>query len=161
MNFGPLAAEIGSLLWGAPINFNGFRFLALLLQRRRSTEANQTLHDIWPSPGLVHCIYIFGALAPLRNFAGCKIHYASKSCALQNIGSVTARHSSSGRQPNCGVEQRAPYIFGRAAITLEIGSHASCISFGTENRTHPNQTKIAKNHTQPDPNQGLSQPMSL
>jgi len=36
---------------------------------------------------------------------------------------VTARHSSSGRQPNCGVEQRAPPIFGRAAIRFGIGPH--------------------------------------
>jgi len=33
--------------------------------------------------------------------------------------------SSSGRQPNCGVEQRAPPIFVRAAITLGIGPHSS------------------------------------
>ena len=39
------------------------------------------------------------------------------------LGSVTALHSSSGRQPNCGVQQRAPPIFGRAAITLGIGPH--------------------------------------
>jgi len=35
-------------------------------------------------------------------------------------GSVTAWHSSSEHQPNCGVEQRAPPIFGRAAITLAL-----------------------------------------
>ena len=51
VNFGPVAAEIGSLVWGTPAI--GFRVLASLLQRRRSTEANQTLHDVWPSPGLV------------------------------------------------------------------------------------------------------------
>ena len=27
------------------------------------------------------------------------------------------------RQPNCGVEQRAPPVFGKAAITLGIGPH--------------------------------------
>ena len=54
VNFSPLAAEIGSLVWSALANFNGFGVLASLLQRRRSTEANQTLHDLWPSPGLVH-----------------------------------------------------------------------------------------------------------
>jgi len=27
----------------------------------------------------------------------------------------------------CGVEQRAPPIFGRAAIALGIGTHSSCI----------------------------------
>jgi len=67
VNFGALAAEIVSLVWGTPGNFNGFRVLAALI--------------------------------------------------------FTARHSSSGRQPNCGIEQRAPAIFGRAAITLGIGPH--------------------------------------
>ena len=56
VNFGPLAAEIVSLVWGASGNFNGFRVLATLLQRRRSTEVNQTLHYVWPSPGLVRYI---------------------------------------------------------------------------------------------------------
>jgi len=65
VNFGPLAADIVSLVWGTPGNFNGFRV----------------------------------------------------------FGSVTARQSSSWRQPNCGVEQRAPPIFGRAAITLGIRPH--------------------------------------
>ena len=67
VNFGPLAAEIVSLVWGSPGNFNGVRVLAAL------------------------------------------------------------RHSSSGRQPNCGVEQRAPPIFGRATITLGIGPHSRFI----------------------------------
>ena len=30
-NFGPLAAEIISLVWGTPGNFNGFRVLAAIL----------------------------------------------------------------------------------------------------------------------------------
>jgi len=54
VNFGLLAPEIILLVWGTPANFNGFRFLASLLQRRRSPEANQTLHDAWPSPWLLH-----------------------------------------------------------------------------------------------------------
>jgi len=68
LNFGPLTPEIGSGVCGTPANFNGFRVLASLLQRRRSLEANQTLHDIWPSPGLVHYIYIFGGSCPLTEF---------------------------------------------------------------------------------------------
>jgi len=41
--------------------------LASLLQQRRSTDVNQILHDVWPSPGLVHYIglYIFGSSCPL------------------------------------------------------------------------------------------------
>jgi len=42
---------------------------------------------------------------------------------VSRLGGVTARHSNSGRQPNCGVEQRAPPIFDRAAITLGIGPY--------------------------------------
>jgi len=57
--FGPLMAEIGWRVWGTPANFNRFRILALLLHRRRSTEVNQTLHAVWPSPALEHYIHIF------------------------------------------------------------------------------------------------------
>ena len=46
---------------------------------------------------------------------------------VSRLGSVTVRHFSSGRQPNCGVEQRPPPIFGRAAITLGTGPHSSWI----------------------------------
>jgi len=31
VNFGPLAADMISLVWGTPGNFNGFRVLAALL----------------------------------------------------------------------------------------------------------------------------------
>ena len=82
VKFVPLMAEIGWPVWGTQTNFNGFRMLASLLHRCRSTDINQTLHDVWPSPGLVHYIYIFQALAPWGNFARCKIHFAPKSCAL-------------------------------------------------------------------------------
>ena len=61
----------------------GFRVLASLLHRRWSTEVNQTLHDVWPSPGLVHYIYIFRGCCPLTEFCPwCKIHFASKSCVI-------------------------------------------------------------------------------
>jgi len=60
--------EICWRVWGTPANFNGFRVLASLLQRRRSPDANQTLHDVWPSTALVHYIYIFGGFCPLTEF---------------------------------------------------------------------------------------------
>jgi len=31
VNFGPLAVEIGSLVWGTPANFNGLRVFSALL----------------------------------------------------------------------------------------------------------------------------------
>jgi len=68
VNFGPLTPDIGSGVCGTPANFNGFRVLASLLYRRGSTEVNQTLHDVWPSPWLVHCRYIFGRSYPVTEF---------------------------------------------------------------------------------------------
>ena len=49
------------------------------------------------------------------NWFGSSRHL-SKFQRLSRLGSVTAH--GSGRQPNCGVEQRAPPIFGRAASTF-------------------------------------------
>ena len=51
---------------------------------------------------------------------------------VSRLGSVTALHASSGRQPNCGVQQRAPPVVGRAAITLGIGPHSSLYLIRTE-----------------------------
>jgi len=135
VNFGPLAPEIGSLVSGTPANFNGFCVLASLLQRRRSTEVNQsldgvwsspalvyyiyifggscpvaaitrstevsqTLYDVWPSPGLIHYVYIFGSSCPDGILPPAKFTLLPSSLAFSYIGSITTRHSSSGRQPN-------------------------------------------------------------
>ena len=43
VNFGPLAAEIVSLVWGTPANFNGFRVLAALLHGTLVVGVSQTL----------------------------------------------------------------------------------------------------------------------
>jgi len=59
---------------GHPSKLQRFRLLPSLLQRCCSTEVSQTLHDVWPSPGLVH--------SPWWNFERCRIHFASKSCTL-------------------------------------------------------------------------------
>ena len=91
VNFGPLMAEIGWRVWSTLTNFNGVRFLASLLQRCRSVEVNQTLHDVWPSLGLVH--YVYGILSVAR-------FTLRPSLAFSCFGSVTARHWNSGHQPN-------------------------------------------------------------
>jgi len=80
VNFGRLTAEIRWRVWGSRANFNGFRVLPSLLQRRRLPEANQTLRDVWPSPGLVHYIYTFGISGLLTEF-----------CHMQNSLSVHLR----------------------------------------------------------------------
>jgi len=99
-SFGPLTAEIGLPIWGTPANFNGFRVLPSLLQRHRSAEANQTLHDVWPSPGLLRYVYVFGGACPLTEFGQLQNSLYVPSLAFSHIGSVTARHFSSGCQSN-------------------------------------------------------------
>jgi len=42
VNFGPLAAEIGSLVWGIPTNFNEFRVLAAFLHGTLVVGVSQT-----------------------------------------------------------------------------------------------------------------------
>ena len=76
VNFGSLVAEIGLPVWGTPANFNRFRMLASLLWRRHSTEVNQTLHDVWPSLGLVHYTFFGGegGSCPLAEL--CQVHYS-------------------------------------------------------------------------------------
>jgi len=43
VNFGPLAAEISSVLWGIPANFSWFRVLAALLHGTLVVGVSQTL----------------------------------------------------------------------------------------------------------------------
>ena len=89
VNFGPLVAEIDRRVWGTPANFNGFRILASLLQRLRSTEVNQTLHDVWLCSGLVQCIYILELLPRNGILPGAKFTLRP-SLAFSYIGSNTA-----------------------------------------------------------------------
>jgi len=41
-NFSPLAAETGSVVWGTPANFNGFRVLAAILHGTPALGVRQT-----------------------------------------------------------------------------------------------------------------------
>ena len=43
VNFGPLGAEIVSLVWGTPANFNGFRVFSALLHGTPVMGVSQTL----------------------------------------------------------------------------------------------------------------------
>jgi len=44
VGFGPLAAEIGPVVWDTPANFNGFRILAALLHGTPAVDVSQTSH---------------------------------------------------------------------------------------------------------------------
>jgi len=99
-NVGPLRAGVSLPVWGTPANFNRFRVLASLLQRRRSTKANQTLHNLWSSPWLVHYIYTFQGLLPPDGILPGADFTLRPSLAFSYIGSITAWHLTSGHQPN-------------------------------------------------------------
>ena len=124
VNFGPLTAEIDSGVWGTQANFIGFRVLASLLQRCRSPEANQTLHDVcrlldW------YTIYTFsGALAPDGILPGAKFTLCP-SLAFSYIGSVTARHCSSGLEPNFAAwyKEWNYRTFTEDGTYIPLGSH--------------------------------------
>jgi len=99
--------------FGHPSKFQPVvRFGFAILNWRRATEVNQTLHDVWPSPRLVHYIYILVALAPSRNSARCKIHFAP-NLAFSYIGMIIAWHSSSGfslSSATCNIKYTSPRI---------------------------------------------------
>ena len=122
----PLRSEICWRVCGTRAHFDGFRVLASLLHRRRLTEVNQTLHDVWSSPVLVYYICILVALAP-NTFLPAAKFTLRPTLAFFYIATVTARHSSTGvghslrRGTRTGITElsrMAPPIFGREAITL-------------------------------------------
>jgi len=117
-NFGPLMAEICWRVCGTPANFNVFRVLPSLLQRRRSPEANQTLDDVWPSPGLLHYLYIFdGCCRPVKNSLYVLV-LRSRMLAALLIGTPAADVSQTVRHgTRNGITElspwRRPYSAGR------------------------------------------------
>jgi len=135
-NFGSLVAEIGSAVWGTTTSFNGFCVLASLLQQCRSLEANQTLHNVWPTSGLVHYIYIFRGSCPQMEFCPgqnslcIQVLHSPMLAALLHGTPAAAVSQTLWRGARNGItelSQRAPPVFGWAAMTLGIGPHASFI----------------------------------
>ena len=141
VNFGPLMAEIYWRVWGTRANFDRFRVLTSLLHRRHSAEVNQTLQDVWLSPGLVHHIFVFGGCCPLTDF--CQLQnslYIQVLCSAilpallhGTRAAIVSRILWRGCGTRNGItelSQRAPRILGWAAITLGIGPHSSCVYDG-------------------------------
>jgi len=124
MNFGLLTADIGWRVWGTPANFNGFRVLASLLHRRRSTEANQTLHNVWPSPGLVHYMYIFGGSRPLTEF--CQVQNSPCVHVLRYPILASLLHGTRAERCASAIVCGMVSSRVRAAIPFDIG-RSNCL----------------------------------
>jgi len=135
-NFIPLMAQISLPVWGTPANFN--RFASWLhhcsnVAHRRPTKLCTIFGRLlgW------YTIYTFlGAFAPLVEFCSVQnslcVHvlYSPILTALLHgtpaVGlSQTLRHGT--RNGIMEVSQRAPPIFGWAAITLGIGPYSSLV----------------------------------
>ena len=82
VNFDPLAAEIGSLVWGTqaiPTGFAAWLWYCSDVAERKPTKLCTMIGRFLD----LYSIYtLAAAFAPLWNFARCKIHLASQSCAL-------------------------------------------------------------------------------
>jgi len=102
VNFGPFAAEIGWWVWSTQQISTGFASwlrYCIDVARRRSTKFCTMFGRLL---GWYTVCAFSGALAPNGIPPGAKFNLRS-SLAFSYIlafGSVTARHSSSGRQPN-------------------------------------------------------------
>ena len=84
VNFGQLTAEIRWRVWATPVNFNGFRsclrYCSDVAYRRPTKLCAMYMYGRLLSWYTIYTL--LGVVAPERNFASCKIHFASKSCVL-------------------------------------------------------------------------------
>jgi len=126
-----LAAVICLPVWGTPANFNGFRVLPSLyysdVAHRRPTKLC-TKFDCLLRWHIMHYVYIFDGCCPLTEF--CQVQNSLYVQGLRSPILAALLHVT----PSAGVRQtllcaelsqRAPRIFGWAAITLGIGPHFS------------------------------------
>ena len=127
VNFGLLMAEICWRVWDTPVNFDGFRVLPLLLERRRLPEANQTLCDVWPSPGLVHYIHSFGISCLLMEFChmqnSLSVHLRTIAQVSRAISSQLRHLSTVGKNLlNSNMSYRCPHnMVNFGPLAAEIG----------------------------------------
>jgi len=128
VNFGPLTARDRLASLGHPSKFRRVSCVGFVtaVHRRRSTVVNHTLHDVWPSPGLVHYTgYTFWQLLRLNGILPGAIFTLRPCLVFSYIGSVTGQHSSSGRRPNfaawckeCNYGTFAPQHFQQRASPI-------------------------------------------
>ena len=74
----------------------------------------------WASTPYIH----FGGCCPLTDYCQLQVHFMSKSCVLLYC-SVTARHSSSGSQPNfvAWFKERNYRAFAEGVTYIRLGGH--------------------------------------
>jgi len=68
VNFGPLEAEIGLVVWGTPANFNGFCVLAALLHGTPVVGVSQTFGIEQRAPPIFGRVSITLGIGPHSSF---------------------------------------------------------------------------------------------
>jgi len=122
-NFGPLTAEIGSGVWGTPSKFQrvsrlGF-VIALTSLNGGQPNYARFLAVSWAGTLYIHCWGLFprNGILPGAKFT------LRKNIAFCYIGSVTARHSSSGRQPNFVAFSRGRHLYSAGRPSHWASAH--------------------------------------
>jgi len=123
-NFGPLTAEICWRVWSTQQISTGFvswlRYCTDVVQRT-STKLCRMFGRLlgW------YTIYTFWGLLPPNAILPAAKFTLRPSLAFSHIGSVTARHSTSGRQPNFVAWYREWNYgtFAQGASYIRLGSH--------------------------------------
>jgi len=125
VNFGILAAEIGSVVWGTQRISTGFRswfrYCSDVAHRRPTKLCTMfgrllSWYMIW---------YIFGGLLPSDGILpGAKLSLRP-SLAFSYIGSITAQYSSSGREPNFAAwyKEWNYRTFAEGTFHIRLGGH--------------------------------------
>jgi len=140
-NFGPLTAEIVSLVWGTPANFDGFRVIGFVTAAT-SLTGGQPYFARCLAVSRAATLYIhfwgqgFGGSCPLTEF--CQVQNSlcvqvlpspiltalQRGTPAADISQTLRRGTRNGITE---LSQAAPPIFGWAAITLGIGPHSSLV----------------------------------
>ena len=126
VNFGPLAAEIGRVVWGTRLKFQR-------VSRLGSITAATSLNG--SQPYFARCLAVSCAATLYKHFwwllprngilPAAKFSLRPPSLALSYWQHYCMALEQWAQAKLCGIENRAPPIFGRATITLGIGPHSS------------------------------------
>ena len=119
---------------GHPSKFQPVSRLAFVTAATSLTRGQPNFAHVWPSPGLLHHIYIFEGSCLLTEFCRVQnslyvqvLHSPILAALLHGTPaagvSQTLRHGT--KNGITELSQRGPPIFGRAAITLGIGPNSS------------------------------------
>jgi len=85
-------------------------------------EANQTLHDVWPCPGLVHHLYIFGGSWPVTEFCQVQNSLCVQVLRYSILAALVHGTEKWASAKLCGVVSSCY----RAAIWFDIG-RSNCL----------------------------------